>query len=91
MVNDDLFEGVALETPENVDTSVKDKIVTKDGIDPTSPEWNEHVLSLFDDRELYEGRPLCAGLRRVAELLIGRIDSSRPTQVFAPTGRDEIG
>ena len=79
-----------LETPENVDTSVKDKIVD-DSPDPTSPEWNNYVLSLFADGELYEGRPLCAGLRRVAELLLGRIVSSRPTQVFAPQGGDEIG
>ena len=27
-MSDDLFEGVGLETPENVDTTVKDKIVT---------------------------------------------------------------
>ena len=88
----DLFEsvGVELETPENVDTSVKDQIVSS-GPDPTSPEWNDHVLSLFTDGELYEGRPLCAGLRRVAELLLGRIVSSRPTQVFAPEGGNEIG
>ena len=88
----DLFEsvGVELETPENVDTSVKDPLVSS-GPDPTSPEWNDHVLSLFTDGELYEGRPLCAGLRRVAELLLGRIVSSRPTQVFAPQGGDEIG
>ena len=91
----DLFESMGveldeLETPENVDTSVKDKIVD-DSPDPTSPEWNNYVLSLFADGELYEGRPLCAGLRRVAELLLGRIVSSRPTQVFAPQGGDEIG
>lgn len=89
-MSDDLFEGVGLETPENVDTTVKDKIVT-DGPNPTSVEWNDYVLSLFDDSELYDGRPLCAGLRRVAELLMGRIVSSRPTQVFAPSGGDEIG
>jgi len=90
MSKDDLFEGVELETPQNVDTRVKDRIVTE-GPDPTSPEWNEYVLSLFDDSELYDGRPLCHGLRRVAELLMGRIVSSKPTQVFAPTGGDEIG
>lgn len=90
MSKDDLFEGVALETPQNVDTSVKDEIVT-DRPTPTSPEWNDYVLSLFDESELYDGRPLCAGLRRVAELLMGRIVSSRPTQVFAPSGGDEIG
>jgi hypothetical protein len=30
-------------------------------------------------------------LRRVAELVLGRIVSSRPTQVFPPSGGDEIG
>jgi len=90
-----LFESMGvdleeLETPTNVDTGVKDRIVD-DSPDPTSPEWNSYVLSLFVDGELYEGRPLCAGLRRVAELLLGRIVSSRPTQVFAPQGGNEIG
>ena len=89
-MSNDLFEGVALETPQNVDTSVKDSIMT-DGPDPTSPDWNDYVLSLFDERELYDGRPLCSGLRRIAELLIGKIVSSRPTQIFPPTSGDEIG
>jgi len=88
--NDDLFENVCLETPQNVDTKVKDKIVME-GPKPTSPEWNDYVLGLFDESELYEGRPLCAGLRRVAELLLGRIVSSRPTQIFPPTSGDQIG
>lgn len=88
--NDDLFENVCLQTPENVDVRVKDKIVME-GPTPTSPEWNDYVLGLFDDSELYEGRPLCAGLRRVAELLLGRIVSSRPTQVFPPMSGDQIG
>lgn len=88
--NDDLFENVCLQTPENVDTRVKDKIVME-GPTPTSPEWNDYVLGLFDESELYEGRPLCAGLRRVAELLLGRIVSSRPTQVFPPMSGDQIG
>ena len=86
----DFFEGVELETPHNVDTKVKDRIVTE-GPSPTSPDWNDYVLSLFDESELYDGRPLCAGLRRVAELVMGRIVSSRPTQVFAPQSGDEIG
>ena len=85
-----MFEGVALETPVSVDTSVKDEIVA-DGPDPTSPEWNDYVLGLFAENELYDGRPLCAGLRRVAELLLGRIVISRPTQVFPPTAGDTIG
>lgn len=88
--NDELFENVCLQTPENVNTKVKNRIVM-DGPSPTSPDWNDYVLGLFDSSELYEGRPLCAGLRRIAELLLGRIVSSRPTQVFPPSGGDQIG
>lgn len=88
MHNDDLFE--ALTPLEDVDTSVKD-VVMMDGPEPTSVEWNDYVLSLFDESEMYDGRPLCAGLRRVAELLLGRIVCSRPTQIFPPASGDEIG
>lgn len=85
--NDDLFENVYLHTPENTETKVKDKIMVENP-GPTSTAWNDYVLSLFDESELYGGRPLCAGLRRVAELVLGRIVSSRPTQVFPPIGND---
>ena len=89
-MSDNMFEGVALESPFDVDTSVKDEIVTE-GPNPTDVEWNDYVLGLFDEKELYDGRPLCAGLRRVAGLLLGRIVISRPTQVFPPTEGDTIG
>ncbi len=85
---EELFEG--LETVQDVDTSVTD-VVQSDSPNPTSPEWNEYVLSLFEKSEMYDGRPLCHGLRRVAELLLGRIVSSRPTQIFAPQSGNEIG
>ena len=85
---EELFEGLG--TVQDVDTSVTD-VVQSDGPDPTSPEWNEYVLSLFEKNEMYDGRPLCHGLRRVAELLLGRIVSSRPTQIFAPQSGNEIG
>ena len=85
---EELFEG--LETVQDVDTSVTD-VVQSDRPDPTSPEWNDYVLSLFEKNEMYDGRPLCHGLRRVAELLLGRIVSSRPTQIFAPQSGNEIG
>ena len=86
---DELFEG--LETVQDVDTRVKD-VVKEDGPSPTSPDWNDYVLGLFEPTEMYDGRPLCHGLRRVAELLMGRIVSSRPTQVFAPNNSgEEIG
>ena len=85
---EELFEG--LETVQDVNTSVTD-VVQNDGPDPTSPEWNDYILSLFEKNEMYDGRPLCHGLRRVAELVLGRIVSSRPTQIFAPQGGNEIG
>ena len=89
-MKDDLFEDVELATPSNTNTSVKD--VIDDGSPlPTDPKWNDYVLGFFEDNEMFDGRPLCAGLRRVAELLLGRIVSSKPTQIFAPTSGDEIG
>jgi hypothetical protein len=42
----------------------------------TSPAWSPFVMSLFEEDELVEGAPRCDGLRRVAELLVGRIVSS---------------
>lgn len=87
----DLFQNVELNTPSNTDTSVKDVIQEEAAVHPTSPEWNDYVLGLFDKSEMYDGRPLCHGLRRVAELLLGEIVSSKPTQVFPPKDENGIG
>ena len=86
----DLFDDIELQTPSNTDTGVQD-IIADDSPSPTSPDWNDYVLSLFEKNELFDGRPKCHGLRRVAELLLGQIVSSRPTQIFPPTKGDEIG
>ena len=45
-------------------------------------EWNEYVMAHFKRNELIDGNPICAGLRRVAELLLGDIIESGPEQVF---------
>jgi len=55
-----------------------------------SPEWNNYVMGLFQPNELIDGNPNVAGLRRVAEMLIGEIISSKPTQVF-PVLSDGVG
>jgi hypothetical protein len=52
-----------------------------------SPEWDSYVMSLFQESELIDGNPRVHGLRRVAELLIGEIVSSRPvTVMITPQG-----
>ena len=63
---------------------------SKDAPHYCSPEWNDYVMGHFQDNELIDGNPLTAGLRRVAELLIGEIVDSRPTHVF-PVQGDGIG
>ena len=86
----DMFETMELQTPENTDTSVQDVI---EGEHPSmlSPEWSDYVLSLFDESELMDGNPLVAGLRRVAELVLGNIVESGPTQVFPVREADHHG
>ena len=79
----DLFADIALESPMNTNTSVRD-VILDDGPDMTSPDWNEHVMELFEENELIDGMPLSAGLRRVSELVLGPVRSSGPVQVFPP-------
>ncbi len=50
-----------------------------------SQEWNEYVMGHFRKDELIDGNPICAGLRRVAGLLLGEVIESGPDQVFPAT------
>lgn len=56
-----------------------------------SEEWNDFVMSKFHKSELFDGNPVCAGLRRVAEELLGTIVVSRPSQVWPATDSDGPG
>jgi hypothetical protein len=58
-----------------------------------SPDWSEHVFAQFSDDELISGNPTVGGLRRVAELLLGAITFSGPTdfKVHYPDNPQEIG
>jgi hypothetical protein len=56
-----------------------------------SQEWNDYVMDKFDRKDLIDGNPTCAGLRRVAEDVLGDIVSSRPSQVFPSTDADGPG
>lgn len=86
-VTENLFEGVELATPSNTNTKVKD-VVVSDSPSMLSKEWHDYAMTLFDDNELVDGHPLVSGLRRVAELVLGPIVFSGPTQVF-PVQRDD--
>ena len=89
-VDEDLFKDVELQTPENTEVGITD--VVDDGRpNIVSPEWNDFVMSQFEDNELIEGRPVAAGLRRVAEMMLGEIISSGPSQVFPPSDDKSIG
>lgn len=50
------------------------------------PTWTDEVMSLFANDELIEGNPTVAGLRRVAEMLLGTIVSSKPTFISPVNG-----
>jgi hypothetical protein len=89
-----LFEDLGTATMEEIRkindnmNEIDDQMVAPD---PTSPEWNDYVMGHFEDDELIDGRPLAAGLRRVAELIMGPIVESGPTQVFPPQNDREPG
>jgi hypothetical protein len=50
-----------------------------------SKEWSDYVMSQFTSDELIDGNPKCAGLRRVAEELLGDIIESGPSEVYPAT------
>jgi len=56
-----------------------------------SEKWHDYVMSKFYPSELYDGNPVCAGLRRVAEELLGTIIVSRPSHVWPATDSDGPG
>ena len=76
------------ETPENeVETTNTEETTPIYG----SQEWHEYIMSKFEKRELIDGNPTCAGLRRVAEDVLGSIIVSRPSQVFPATDTNGPG
>ncbi len=85
-----IFEEVVLSSPSNTNTSVKD-VIMSDVPSMLSPEWHDYAMTLFTESEMVDGHPLVAGLRRVAELVLGPIMFSGPTQVFPVQREDHHG
>jgi hypothetical protein len=80
----DIFDEAAEEAEPVV---IEENLQKKETNRPSmfSDEWNEYVMAHFHTNELIDGNPICAGLRRVAELLLGDIVESGPEQVFPAT------
>lgn len=86
----ELFDGVELATPSNTNTGVKN-VVKSDVPSMLSSEWHDYAMGLFHESEMIDGHPLVAGLRRVAEVVLGPIAFSGPTQVFPVQREDHHG
>jgi hypothetical protein len=75
-----------------VDPVKKNVVTVEDGApDVTDEKWHEYVMSFFTEDELIEGKPVVAGLRRVTQLVVGKIVSSLPSQIFPPKEDNSIG
>ncbi len=74
---DSIKEDINKEEPEGLFEEVKPEY--------GSEEWSDYVMKQFHKSELFDGNPVCAGLRRVAEKLLGPIVVSRPSQVWPAT------
>lgn len=52
----------------------------------TSAEWSDFVMKQFAEDEIFDGMPNVDGLRRVAEIYVGEIVSSKASCVIPPGG-----
>lgn len=86
----ELFDDVELATPSNTKTGTKD-VVQSNVPSMLSSEWHDYAMTLFHESEMIDGHPLVAGLRRVAEVVLGPIVFSGPTQVFPVQREDHHG
>jgi len=77
---DELFEDS--EQEEVKEAVIEESVGEENRPSMFSDEWNDFVMAHFHRNELIDGNPICAGLRRVAEFLLGDIVESGPEQVF---------
>ena len=82
---EDIFDAPEEESQEGPATIQEDVGQSENRPSMFSDEWNEFVMAHFHRNELIDGNPICAGLRRVAEYLLGDIIESGPEQVFPAT------
>ncbi len=85
MTERDLFDVESIK--EDIEMEKNEDVMPAYG----SEQWSDFVMSKFHKGELFDGNPVCAGLRRVAEELLGTIVVSRPSQVWPATDSDGPG
>lgn len=69
-----------------VETTTEKKIQYGD------PEWNDYVMSLFEENELYEKKhPTLNGMRRIAQKYIGDVVFSEPVELKASLDNTSCG
>jgi ribonuclease HI len=83
-MSDDLFKGMDV-VEDSSSVEIGDHPL------PNSPEWSDYLMGLLGDDEKVDGKPLVAGLRRLAEMFLGEIWVSGPTQVFPSSSVDHPG
>ena len=81
---DDMFDELFDDTKEEEakEAVIEESVGEENRPSMFSDEWNDFVMAHFHRNELIDGNPICAGLRRVAEFLLGDIVESGPEQVF---------
>ena len=81
---DDMFDELFDDTKEEEakEAVIEESVGEENRPSMFSDEWNDFVMAHFHRNELIDGDPICAGLRRVAEFLLGDIVESGPEQVF---------
>jgi hypothetical protein len=88
---DDVDLDEDFEEVEDVVFQEYDAVIDPEAPDYNSTEWSDYVMTKFARNELIDGNPICAGLRRVAELMLGSIIESGPEQVFPSTDSNKPG
>ena len=78
---------------DTIEPSIKvQNVIQADGApDIADSNWHDYVMGHFTEDELIDGKPIVSGLRRVSQLLIGKITSSLPSIIIPPKNDDSIG
>ena len=63
----------------------------KKQIDKSSPDWHDYVMQQFQENELFQGYPKTDGLRRIVELLLGKIIRSESKVLQSPKLNNDKG